>query len=296
MLSVLIPTYNYNALPLVKFIEEQCLKAKIVFEIICQDDASNAEIYIENNSINSMAHCFFSTNAINLGRGININIMASRAKYNYILLMDCDTLPEKDSFIENYLNEIKKEETVVFGGIIYQIEKPNKENLLRWVYGKKREALTVEERTANPYYSILTSNILFKKSFFLNNLFDDKITNYGYEDVVWAKKIKDKKIAVKHIDNPAYHLNMETSEIFIKKILQSLLNLQHISKLGLLTSSDNRLLRAYTEINNIGITTIFSFIFKKFHKKIKANLVSNNPSLVLLDIYKLGYFCKINSK
>lgn len=32
MLSILIPTYNYNALPLVETIEQQALKAGIVFQ------------------------------------------------------------------------------------------------------------------------------------------------------------------------------------------------------------------------------------------------------------------------
>lgn len=296
MLTVIIPTFDYNALPLVEVIQEQCLRAGLIFEIICQDDASNSVLNTENEKINSLPHCRFYKNPENLGRGRNINAMALRAKYNYLLLMDCDTLPAKDTFIEQYVNEIKKEKAVVFGGIVYQSEKPKQENLLRWVYGQNREALTIEQRKANPYFSTLTSNILFKREVFLSNLFDENITKYGYEDVVWVKRIKEQSIAITHSNNPAFHLNMETSEIFIKKIHQSLENLQLISKLGLITTSDNRILNTHKFVMNAGAAGLFSFIYKKFHTQIEANLVSNHPNLFLLDIYKLGYFCKINSK
>ena len=296
MLTVLIPTFHYNALPLVEAIHEQCMQAGILFQIIVQDDASNSVLNIENNKINTLPHSVFYTNSENLGRGRNINAMASKAIYDYLLLLDCDTLPTSDTFIANYINEIKKETPVVFGGIVYQKDKPIQENLLRWVYGQDREALTVEQRKDNPYFSTLTSNILFQKALFLSNRFDENITNYGYEDVVWVKHLKEKSIPVTHIDNPTYHLNMETSAIFLKKIHESLENLQLISKLGLITTDDNRILRTYKSVSKLGGAGIFSFIYQKFSKKIEANLVSNYPSLFLLDIYKLSYFCKINSK
>ena len=296
MLTVLIPTFHYNALPLVEVIQEQCLKAGIIFEIICQDDASNSELNTENEKINSLSNCHFYTNSENLGRGRNINSMASKAKFDYILLMDCDTLPTSNNFIENYINEIKKAVLVVFGGIVYQTEKPNQKNLLRWIYGQNREAIAVEQRIKNPYFSTLTSNILLKKEVFLSNLFDENITNYGYEDLVWVKKIKEKSIPISHIDNPTFHLNLETSEIFLKKIHQSLENLQLISKLGLITNADNRILRTYKSVAYIGLSGFFGFIYTTFHKTIEANLLSNHPKLMLLDIYKLSYFCKINAK
>lgn len=47
MLSILIPTYNYNVVPLVLELQKQCLEYKIHFEIIVFDDGSNR--YIEDN-------------------------------------------------------------------------------------------------------------------------------------------------------------------------------------------------------------------------------------------------------
>jgi len=296
MLSIVIPTYHYNALPLVEALYKQCKEVGIPFEIICQDDASNSELNAENQKINLLENCHFTSNTENLGRGRNINDMVSKAKYDYILLMDCDTMPKNNHFIQKYIDEVKKEATVVFGGIIYQNEKPKQENLLRWVYGNSRESLSVEQREENPYFSILTSNLLVKKSVFQSNPFDANITKYGYEDVVWAKQLKEKSIRITHINNPTFHLNLETSEQFLKKIHQSLENLLLISNLGLLTPSDNRILTTYERVSKLGLKNIFSFMYTKFQQNIEANLLSNHPSLFLLDIYKLSYFCKLQSK
>ena len=40
MLSILIPTYNYNVFPLAQSIHKQCSDIDIDFEIIVLDDAS----------------------------------------------------------------------------------------------------------------------------------------------------------------------------------------------------------------------------------------------------------------
>ena len=295
MLSVLIPTFNYNSLTLVEVIQKQCIKARIIFEIICQDDASNSELNAENEMINSLPHCYFFTNSVNLGRGRNINSMASKAKYDYILLVDCDTLPAQEDFIQNYINEIKKEKLVVFGGIIYQVEKPKQKNLLRWVYGQNREAIPVEQRRKKPYFSTLTSNILVKKEVFLSNLFDANITNYGYEDVVFVKNLMLKCIPIQHIDNPTFHLNLETSTVFMKKVRESLESLRLISDLKLLNDDDNRILKTYKVLKMLCLHQFISALFTYNKSKLEKNLVSNNPKMFVLDLYKLGYFCQLFS-
>jgi len=54
MLSVLIPTYNYNVVPLVKALYVQLEKQNILFEIIIFDNASNSILNIENQKINKI--------------------------------------------------------------------------------------------------------------------------------------------------------------------------------------------------------------------------------------------------
>jgi glycosyltransferase involved in cell wall biosynthesis len=295
MLSILIPIYNYNAFPLVKEIALQCNACAIPFEILCQDDCSN-EFLTENQNSNSLENCYFSANKTNLGRGKNINSLAEKAKFEWLLLLDCDTFPRDPNFIKNYIAAIKKNESlVVFGGIVYETQKPEKEQLLRWVYGTQREALSLEKRIKKPNNHALTSNLLIKKDLFIQNPFDASITKYGYEDLCFLSKLVIKNIPVSHIDNPTFHLNLETSILFLNKTKIALENLDFIIDSKIIPKLDSKIITAYEVLNKLKLTQIVAFIFKKSENKIEANLLSENPSLYLFDWYKLGYFCKIRS-
>ena len=79
----------------------------------------------ENEIINSLENCSFFVNSNNLGRGKNINLLAEKAKYDYLLILDCDTFPTQNNFIKNYISTTNNiENLVVFGGIQYKKEKP----------------------------------------------------------------------------------------------------------------------------------------------------------------------------
>jgi glycosyltransferase involved in cell wall biosynthesis len=292
MLSILIPTYNYNVYPLVSELHKQCLECKIDFEILCQDDVSN-QIESENQKINSLENCNFSINNSNLGRGKNINFLAEKARFDWLLIMDCDTFPTENNYVQKYISKINEAKKVVFGGIEYQKEKPAADQLLRWFYGNARESLSVEKRNANPNRNALTSNILIQKKVFNSNKFDESITKYGYEDLVFLSDLKKKGILVKHIDNPTYHLGLETSRQFLDKTKTALENLKFITETTSLDSSESKILRTYILLKQLYLTSFISFLFKKTESKTERNLLSQNPSLIIFDLYKLGYYCSI---
>jgi Glycosyl transferase family 2 len=293
MLSILIPTYNYNAYPLVCELHKQCLECKINFEILCQDDFSGSELNVENNKINLLDNSNFSTNITNLGRGKNINLLAKKAKYDWLLVMDCDTFPTQNNYIKNYIDTILNFAVkIVFGGIAYESTKPEKEKLLRWVYGQKRESLTVAERNKNPNQT-LTSNLLVLRSVFIINHFHESITNYGYEDLLFLSELKSKDIIVKHIQNPTYHLGLESSSIFIKKTEIAIENLVFIEENKILLSMDTKIQKTYQIMKSLRIHKFLSFAFKKLQSTFKKQLLSNNPSIFIFDLYKLGYYSNI---
>ncbi len=292
MLSILIPIFNYNTYPLVNELHKYCLESKLDFEILCQDDASN-EFLDENQKINTLENCNFSGNNLNLGRGTNINLLAEKAKFEWLLIMDCDTFPTQSDFIQNYISKINEAEKVVFGGIEYKKEKPANDQLLRWFYGIARESLSVEKRNTNPNGNALTSNILIKKNVFLSNKFDESITKYGYEDLVFLSDLKKKGNVVKHIVNPTYHLGLETSKQFLKKTKTALENLKKLTATTSLNSSESKILKTYVLLEKMHLTDLISFLFKKNEPNMVRNLLSKKPSLLLFDLYKLGYFCSI---
>jgi glycosyltransferase involved in cell wall biosynthesis len=295
MLSILIPAYNYNTFPLVLELHKQCLDCKIEYEILCQDDASNSKWNIENQKINSLDNCTFFINNSNLGRGNNRNSLVDKSKYDFLLLMDCDTFPTQNDFIQKYCKVIPTV-SVVFGGIQYEKKIPSKEQFLRWVYGNKREALSLENRNKNPNNNALTSNLLIKKEIISQYPFDTTITKYGYEDLCFLSVLKTKNIKVSHIENPTYHLNLETSILFLEKTKTAIENLVYIINSEKFPAIESKINSAYIILKKLKLVAITAYIFNKTESKIISNLLSEKPSLFLFDLYKLGYYSKIQSK
>ena len=89
MLSILIPTYNYNVLPLVLELHKQCENCGIDFEIIVLDDASTDESTTSlNQKINELSFSNYLVNTTNLGRSENRNALISKAKFHQFLQAD----------------------------------------------------------------------------------------------------------------------------------------------------------------------------------------------------------------
>ena len=133
MLSILIPTYNYNVFPLVLELKHQADKLGINYEILVQDDFSQ-DFINENYKTNSLTNCDFSINSQNLGRGKNINLLCSKSKYEYVLIVEADALPENEFYLKNCIEKLSKSTSVLFGGVKYPTIIPPKEKMLRWKY------------------------------------------------------------------------------------------------------------------------------------------------------------------
>jgi len=296
MLSILIPVYNYNAFPLVLELHKQCTDCGINFEIIGIDDGS--DLYkSENNPIQLFSNCIFEELPQNIGRSKIRNLLASKAKFDWLLFMDCDTFPCNSDFITNYVNQIfSSKKSIFFGGIRYKTEKPESEKLLRWEFGLKREAINLASRKKNPYKSAFISNFLIKKTVFETILFDEKITKYGYEDFAFIHTLKNKNIEIQHIENLSYHLNLETSALFLSKTKTALEMLLYISKTIEPAHFESKITKTYTAISYLKLQFLISKIFQELRLKLENNLTSKKPSLLVFDFYKIGYFCYLNTK
>ncbi len=298
MLSVLIPTYNYNAFPLVKEIHEQCENAKIDYEIIVLDDGSTQENSLEENrKINLLSKSLFEENKCNIGRAGIRNLLAKKARFEWLLFMDSDTFPKNKNFITNYIVAFTQNNNYVhFGGICYKNEPPEQAQLLRWKYGKKREEISFKIRLKNPYNTALISNIIIHKSILNSIPFDQRIIEYGYEDLVFITQLKAKNITINQINNPTYHLNYETSKAFLNKTKKALETLKYIDENKILNSLESKIQKAYRLISLLKLNRTVSFLFISFQTKAEKNLLSSNPYLLVFDLYKLGYFCYIKNK
>ena len=116
MLSILIPTYNYNVYPLVTELKGQADALGIAYEILVQDDAGKTFLE-ENSEINLLQHCSYTLNHENLGRGNNINLLNNRAQFDYVLIMEADASPEKKTYLQDLIASINQDTQVLFGGV-----------------------------------------------------------------------------------------------------------------------------------------------------------------------------------
>ncbi len=295
MLSVLIPTHNYDISTLVEEIHSQLVQTDAVFEILCLDDHStNLETINQNQRINSLSNASYTVLPENIGRSRIRNLLAKKATYDWLLFLDADVIPVAKDFITKYVETISDEKEVIYGGILYQEEKPKQENVLRWVYGKEREALTVKQREEASYLRFLTLSFLIKKKVFEKVKFNEDIPNARHEDTLFANDLKHAEVHLTHIHNPVYHLGLDTSAAFIRKSMESVEVLILFLKNNLIEHDDILITKVFTRVKKFGLHHILSIMYRWFKKRFEKNLLSNNPSMFIFDLYRLTYLCYLD--
>lgn len=291
MLSILIPVYNYDVTKLVKILVKQCQDELINYEVIVLEDGSTEHL-TANKSLDAKDSVRYFKNDTNKGRSAIKNEIASFANYSNLLFLDADTIPKSPFFIKNYILSLAKPCDIVCGGIEY-LKEYHKSKRLRYIYGINREAKSIKKRIKEPYLGLMTANFLIKKFQFEKIKFNETIGSYGYEDTVFALDSKDHRLNILHIDNPVYHMGIEGSQDYLKKINTSIEVLINLTKKKVISKNDIKLSRWAYKFHDWGICIILIPIFNTFKNLIVLNLTSKNPSLVLLDLYKLGYFCNL---
>lgn len=299
MLSILIPVYNFNIVPLVNELHHQAEQASIVFEIIVLDDCSSEFLRDQNKDVASLPHVLFIELEKNIGRSRIRNRLADMASHSALLFMDCDSEVPDENYINRYLPYCGHE-VVVCGGREYKSEQPEEpEYFLRWLYGLSREQISAKIRSKNPYRSFMTNNFLISKAILMQIQFDESIVKYGHEDTLFGLELKKKNIPVIHIQNPLIHIGLEaTGEYLIKTSegIENLVKLVKTSKIDKKYYSDVKILRYYSFLKKYRLTRIFMKIFDGLYNALYHNMSGSNPSLFLFDIYKLTLFCRAMNK
>jgi len=292
MLSILIPTYNYNVTSLVAELHSQAEKCSAKIEIIVMEDGSKLHLE-ENQHITKLPLCKYVVLSENIGRSAIRNRLASEAKFEHLLFLDCDGEIQNSDFVEKYLNYCKIE-AIIVGGTAYDSLNENPQYSLRTKYGKIREAKTAEERTKEGIYShFSTFNFLISKNLFNQIQFNEDIHGYGHEDTLFGHQISELKLAIIHIDNPLIHKGLDDNLTFIKKTEEATRNLYLLYKSNQYPylANQSKLLNTYIKLNEMRLVSAFAELFILSKKLILQNLTSKIPSLRLFDVYKLLYLC-----
>lgn len=288
MLSILIATYNYNVVPLVNELLKQLQKTSVDFEIICYDDASKSELNVNNQQINAFGNCIFKTLDNNIGRSSIRNLLAKNAKYNWLIFLDGDVMPTSEHFINNYVDVINDNKKEVFcGGVQYE-QKPENEKFLHYKHGRRNEEITVLERNKKPFKYFFTSNFLINKAVFSEVIFEEKLTKYGREDMLFAIDLKKRGYQIIHIENTIYHLGIEKDDVFVNKTKQAMENLIFLEKEHLLKVQEANLLRLVKVLKRCLMSNFIASLANYFEAKTKEK-----QSLFFLDCLKVSYLCKL---
>ena len=290
MISILIPCYDFNALPLVKRLEKEALTLSIAYEIICIDDGSFSPLNENNQQINALTNCLFIESKKNVGRIANRKLLSDKAQYNWLLFIDVDTMPKNEKFLETYLSHINKKDAV-FGGFFYNKESFSNDNSLRFTFGKKREQVTSKKRMRNPYKYIISSNYMINKSIFDQIEVPEDINGYGL-DYFFGAQLKTNNVHITHIDNEVIHNGLDDNNKFLEKTRSALDNLKYMNNNNYIKKHDISILKAYNFLKILLLENMFYAMIKTVNNKIETNLMSKKPSLVAFDLYRLAYLCK----
>jgi len=292
MLSILIPVYNFDCSGLVHELNRQCKEMQYDYEIILVDDNSLPSIREMNRLLGQVISIQYIQLEKNIGRSKIRNFLQSKALGDYLLFLDCDSGICTKSFIKDYIDNCKGE-IVVCGGRVYSEKKPENENkLLHWKYGTQKESQKLESRQKNPYRSFMTNNFLISKSVFRQLSFDEQITGYGHEDSLFGIELENLNIKILHIENPVIHLDIESSEIFLKKNVEAIKNLIQIEKKYPELHIENKikLLASFHRLKKLRIIFIYRSLFSIFGKFLERNLFGKYPNMLIFSLFKLGIY------
>lgn len=301
-LSILLPSYNNVCVSLVQVLQRQAdaLRGKLDkpfrYEIIVADDCSTDAACIDaNRVIGDMLHCRYLRMEQNVGRAQIRNVLISESRGDYVLLIDSDLFLCDDNYLYKYATSTAD---VVYGGtriggegLAMVDNEANTENLkgnLRYIYEKKAEpSHRAVFRQLRPNQEISVCNLYARRDIMEAHPFDSRFKAYGYEDVLFGKRLAECGIGVTHIDNPVLINEFEPNSVFVKKTEEAILTLCRFEQ-------D---LEGYSNLKT-KVTTLGRYIplslFRLWHRimknKEKRNLTGSKPSLLLFKLYKLGFF------
>lgn len=292
LISILIPTYNYNVLPLVERLCEEVNEMSIDCEILVGDDASPAPPKA-HTALHSMPKVDFLISEKNRGRTGMRQWLSEKAKYEHLLFMDADVLPKNKNFISAFVKEMDYQ--VVFGGIEYLDTPPTKDQMLRWKYGRSRETITASKRQSEPYLTVNSGCFMIDRALFLQTNKLLQMNKYGLDNY-FKELLREVNASVRHIENPVYHLGLESNDQFLKKSLEAINTTVYLEQQKLLRDGVRPLQKSYLKLSKFRLTGLFSSCISPMKRRMETNFKSGNPNLFWFDLYRLQYYIQLKRK
>ncbi len=293
MLSILIPTYNYDCSALVESLKKQCDLSGVDYEIIVADDGSTNPIWMEGATvINRLENCRFIRRDFNVGRSRIRNFLASEAKGDMLLFMDQDGKVIRDDFIDKYLAAAEMHD-VVCGGIRQNEVRPPRQYSLRYKYETKYEKhISPERLNADPQSKFRSFCFLIHRYVANRVRMDERFSAYGYEDVKYGMDLRRAGFTIYHIDNPLANDDLEENPQFVRKTEVALTTLHQFEEE---LADDVSITRHVRRLRKLGLIPIVRIVSRAVKVPIRNNLCGLHPMVSFFNLYKLMYYISINN-
>ncbi len=313
-LSILLPTYNCLCVRLVNTLHTQCrlLKTEIAgfdYEIVVADDCSPDRSFVAaNNAIRQLEGVRYLCLGRNLGRSAIRNFLAHEARSEWLLFIDGDLQVENDDFIYKYVMAAENHDDttespattgveVVVGGTTIGGSPKQWNGNLRWRYEKLcEEAHSAANRQKLASREFRTTNFLVPRKAVLDNPFDENFHQYGYEDVLFGKRLCQNGYGIRHIDNPVVLDDFEPNDIFVAKTEEACRTLLDFKQQ---LRGYSRLLDITEKLARLKLSGTLDALWRIARPLLKRQLCGQTPNVKIYNVYKLLYMTHIwrdNSK
>jgi len=222
-LSILVPYYHDDPVLLLNDLLVQA-QAGNKAEILLYDDGTqdanvNARLMSAAKKSTAPISLFFAQK--NKGRSSARNYLKSQARAKWVLFLDADMRPEDVHFLDDYLAEIASNSSdIIFGGFTVPKQKQSLETELHRAFSKTSDCLSAHERNKNGAQYVCSSNLCVRTEVLDTEPFDTGFTGWGWEDSEWAARVAN-KYRLKHVQIPALHLGLETTETLLHRFKNS---------------------------------------------------------------------------
>ena len=287
------------------------------FEIIFADDGSaDATARQRNAIIAQLPYCQYIERPKNVGRSAIRNFLAHTAHYSHLIFLDGDVAIKRGNFVQTYLAH-RNDADVIIGTLLFsrmQVACDTAEDIIGHTKRAKEETKKttepmlyddnlkyryeqqflakhpVKKRMQQPYASFRTTNFMVRRDLLLAYPFDETFHEYGYEDTLFGKQLKEHGATLIHLDNAATIADYEDNATFVAKTEESLRTLAaHAHQL----QGYSTLLHTANKLKCLHLQPLIAFVFKLFKGLLHKNLCSNSPSVFLFNVYKLGYYINL---
>lgn len=287
------------------------------FEIIFADDGSaDATARQRNAIIAQLPYCQYIERPKNVGRSAIRNFLAHTAHYSHLIFLDGDVAIKRGNFVQTYLAH-RNDADVIIGTLHFsrmQVACDTAEDIIGHTKRAKEETKKttepvlyddnlkyryeqqflakhpVKKRMQQPYASFRTTNFMVRRDLLLAYPFDETFHEYGYEDTLFGKQLKEHGATLIHLDNAATIADYEDNATFVAKTEESLRTLAaHDHQL----QDYSTLLHTANKLKCLHLQPLIAFVFKLFKDLLHKNLCSNSPSVFLFNVYKLGYYVNL---